>query len=92
MNGFVSSRFTASISFIHFSFRAIHFCGRRTAWHLTNEQRRRWRSCDRSDRRLCAESTVGVDAERNKAQRETTTNGAGIYRFEGVNLGTYNLS
>jgi hypothetical protein len=34
---------------------------------------------------------VVLTQKETSAQRETTTNGAGIYRFEGVNLGTYNL-
>jgi len=69
MNGFVSSRFTASFVY-QFLFPAIHFCGRRTAWHLTNEQRRRWRSCDRSDRASVPNATVALTQKETSAQRK----------------------
>src|SRR5258708_7895464 len=36
-------------------------------------------------------ASVVLTQKETSAQRETATNGAGIYRFEGVNLGTYNL-
>ncbi len=36
-------------------------------------------------------ATVLLIQKETSAQRETTTNDAGIYRFDGVNLGTFNL-
>jgi hypothetical protein len=91
MNGFVSSRFTASFR-LSISFLALFIFVVAVPRGISQTSKGSVAGAVTDPTGAAVpNATVVLTQKETSAQRETTTNDAGIYRFEGVNLGTYSL-